>query len=143
MGWYPQQIFHGNQLPKDVAIPDELRGHMKFSSRAAHKLARNLFHAMMIYQQGLEGKQHLLAKLVNVGTDLFSMSAACARAVYLYSQNPKDSGPLELADLFCLQARGRIKKQFHGLFFNRDKFVYQVAQNALEGKYKWLETDIF
>ena len=139
--WYPKQYFPSCSVPEGV--PARLAPHFKFIGKTSKKLARNLFHAMMMYQQNLEGKQHLLAKLVNVGTDLFSMSSALARAVYLYNQNPRDAGPLELADLFCLQARGRIKKQFHGLFCNRDKFVYQVAQNALEGKYRWLETDIF
>ncbi len=139
--WYPKQYLPGASVPSNV--PSRLVTHFKFIGCTAKKLARNLFHAMMIYQTNLEGKQHLLAKLVNVGTDLFSMSSALSRAVYLHNQNPQDNSALELADLFCLQARGRIKKQFQGLFCNRDKFVYQVAQNALEGKYKWLESDIF
>lgn len=139
--WYPQQYLPGTAVP--AGVPERLVPHFKFVSGTSKRLARSLFHAMMIYQQNLEGKQHLLAKLVNVGTDLFSMSAACARAMHIYNQNPKDDGALELADLFCQQARGRVRKQFHGLFCNRDKFVYKVAQNALEGKYRWLESDIF
>lgn len=139
--WYPKQFWPVVSVPENV--PERLRGHFKFIAKTSKRLARSLFHAMMIYQQSLEGKQHLLAKLVNIGTDLFSMSSALSRAAYLYQQNPSDAGPLELADLFCLQARARVKKQFHGLFVNRDKFVYQVAQNALDGKYKWLESDIF
>ena len=139
--WYPQQYLPGCSVP--TGVPARLVPHFKFIGKTSKKLARNLFHAMMIYQMNLESKQHLLAKLVNVGTDLFSMSSALSRAVYLYQQNPNDDGALELADLFCLQARGRIKKQFQGLFCNRDKFVYKVAQNALAGKYKWLESDVF
>ncbi len=141
--WYPKQFFPGYQLPAGGNVPARLVPHLKFIGKTSKRLARALFHAMMIYQQGLESKQHLMAKLVNVGTDLFSMSAACSRAMYLYSVNPQNDGALELADLFCLQARGRIKKQFSGLFFNRDKYVYDIAQNALDGKYKWLENDIF
>ncbi len=58
------------------------------------------------------------------------------------SKNPSDQGPVELADLFCRQARKRISKQFKGLFINDDKFTYKIAQNTLAEKYAWLESDI-
>ena len=101
-----------------------------------------MFHAMGVYQQKLERKQKLMGRLVNIGTDLFAMAAACSKAVSLYSKNAKDDGPLELADLFCCQARGRIIKHFRQLYCNHDAFVYDLAQNTLAGKYRWLETDI-
>jgi len=141
-GWYPQQFFYGSQLPSGVSIPKELEGHMKFAGRTAHRLARNLFHAMMIYQQGLEAKQQIMSRLVNVGTDLFALAATCARAIKLYQENPSDNGPLELADLFCRQARGRIENDFKHLFINSDGFAYKIAQNTLSSKYAWLENDI-
>ena len=115
---------------------------MVYASRAAHKLARSLFHSMMIYQQGLESKQHLMGRLVNVGTDLFAMSATISRAISMVAKNPSDQGPVELADLFCRQARKRIAKQFNGLFVNDDKFTYKIAQNTLAEKYAWLEEGI-
>lgn len=141
-GWYPSMYLKGGQLPKGVEIPDCLRGHMAFIGKTAPKLARNLFHAMMIYQQGLEAKQQLMTRLVNVGTDLFAMAATCSKAITQYQANPSDKGPLELADLFCRQARGRVERDFKGLFFNSDKFAYKIAQNTLESKYSWLENDI-
>lgn len=141
-GWYPRQIIHGCQLPKNVEIPGRLKGHMAFVGNTAPKLARNLFHAMMIYQQGLEAKQQIMTRLVNVGTDLFAMAATCSKAIYQYKENPSDKGPLELADLFCRQARGRIERDFKHLFVNSDAFAYKIAQNALESKYSWLENDI-
>lgn len=141
-GWYPQQLIPTSQLPSGVEIPKELRGHMAYAGRTAKKLARSLFHAMMLYQEKLEAKQHLMSRLVNVGTDLFSMAATCSRAIKMTQENPSDKGPVELADLFCRQARGRIRKQFHNLFFNSDKFVYKVAQNTLSDKYAWLEDGI-
>lgn len=140
--WYPKQFLFCSKLPSNVNIPEELKGHMKYASRISHKLARSLFHAMMLHQEKLEAKQHLLGRLVNAGTDLFSISAACSKAIGMYNANPADKGPVELADLFCRQARSRIAKQFRGLFCNSDKFTYQVAQNALNGQYSWLEKDI-
>ncbi|MBI3313795.1 MAG: acyl-CoA dehydrogenase family protein [Candidatus Omnitrophica bacterium] len=141
-GWYPKQLFYIGSLPGSVSIPLALRTHMHYASRAAHRLARALFHAMMIYQQGLEAKQHIMGRLVNAGTDLFAMAAACSRAVAMVNKNPSDQSPVELADLFCRQAHGRIEKQFRHLFINGDAYVYRLAQNTLAGKYSWLENDI-
>ncbi len=141
-GWYPVLFFRGNQLPKGIDIPKELRGHMAFAGRTAARLARSLFHAMMLYQQGLEAKQQLLTRIVNIGTDLFALSATCARAICMVKDNPNDRGPVELADLFCRQARGRIERDFNHMFFNNDAYAYRIAQNTLESKYLWLENDI-
>jgi alkylation response protein AidB-like acyl-CoA dehydrogenase len=140
--WYPKQFLPGSQLPSDTDIPVELKSHMKFIGRQSKKLARNLFHAMGLYQQKLETKQHLMARLVNVGTDLFAMSATCSKAISMLKANPNDRGPAKLADLFCVQSRGRINKQFKHLFLNRDKDSYDLAQEILDDKYAWLENDI-
>ena len=140
--WYPGQFILGNPLPQGVTIPRALRPHMKYAGRRARKLARSLFHAMMIYQQGLERKQQLMTRLVNIGTDLFAMSASLSLAIHKNTENPSDYGPVELADLFCRQARSRIEKQFRHLFLNDDAFVYRIAQNTLKDKYAWLENDI-
>lgn len=140
--WYPKQFLPGASLPSGVKIPAELKDHMKYASGMARKLARNLFHAMMMYQQGLEAKQQLMSRLVNVGTDLFALASTCAKAIHQYNENPSDKGPVELADLFCRQARGRIERDFKHLFVNSDKFAYKIAQNALQSKYAWLENDI-
>lgn len=141
-GWYPRQFFPGSGLPSGVSIPRELEGHMRYSARSARRLARNLFHAMVIHGQRLEAKQQLMTRLVNIGTDLFAMTSSCSLALRRLEENPQDRGPVELADLFCRQARGRIEKHFRLLFRNSDAFAYRVAQNTLAGKYSWLENDI-
>ncbi|MCM8776414.1 MAG: hypothetical protein NC930_08745, partial [Candidatus Omnitrophica bacterium] len=140
--WYPRQFIPRDPLPKNVWIPQALRGHMKYVGRTARRLARNVFHAMMIYQQKLEIKQQLMSRIVNIGTDLYAMSASCARAIRLCEANPSDPSPSELAHLFCLQARSRIEKQFRSLFFNHDADAYKVAQKVLRNEYAWLENDI-
>jgi len=140
--WYPKQFLPRTQMPSNVKVPDALKPHMKYIGRTSSRLARNLFLAMGLYQEKLEKKQQLMSKIVNIGCDLFSMSASCSRAIYMLEKNPNDQGPVELADLFCRQAKGRVEKQFSGLFHNSDEFAYQVAQNLLEQKYLWLENDI-
>lgn len=139
--WYPSQWLYGSHLPGNVKIPGKLKSHIHYVEKAGHKLARNLFHSMMLYQNGLEKKQQLLTRLVNIGTDLFAIAVTCSRAALLHSKG-KDEGAVELADLFSRQAKGRIEKQFRSLFCNDDKFTYHVAQETLKGKYRWLEDGI-
>lgn len=141
-GWYPSQWIYGPGIPAKVRIPPRLRPYFHYLKRSAHRLARNLFHGMMIYQQGLEKRQLFLTRLVNIGTDLFGMAVVCSRALSLYSKNPSDKGPLELAELFSRQARRRSERQFHSLHRNDDPLTYRVAQETLKGRYLWLEEGI-
>lgn len=139
--WYPSRWI-SLALPANPPLPRELRPHTRYVERSARRLARSLFHAMVLYQKGLEKKQLLLTRLVNIGTDLFAMAVSSSRALALYSKNPADPSPLELADLFSRQARRRIEKQFRALFRNDDRLTYDVAQETLRGKYRWLEKGI-
>lgn len=140
--WYPKQFLPQSQLPEGVEIPSQLLPHMKYIGRTARRLARNLFHAMGLYQQKLEAKQQLMSRLVNIGTDLFAMAATCSKALKVAGTDKEKANALELADLFCRQARGRVEKQFKSLFRNSDAKAYHLAQDVLAGKYAWLENDI-
>lgn len=140
--WYPSQWFYWRRRGADVRLPSRLKKHVCFAEKTAHRLARGLFHAMAVYQQGLEKRQQVMARFVNIGTDLFSMLAACSRAAHLLSLNPSDPSPGELADLFCKEAVLRVKKEFRSQRQNDDKMIYQVGRNMLEGKYRWLEEGI-
>jgi hypothetical protein len=46
---------------------------------------------------------------------------------------------VELADLFCRQARRRVKQLFRRLWANEDARLNQVAARVIEGRYEWLE----
>lgn len=140
--WYPKQFLPQSQLPEGVEIPAQLLPHMKYIGRTARRLARNLFHAMGLYQQKLESKQQLMSRLVNIGTDLFSMAATCSKALKMAGTDKEKANAVELADLFCRQARSRVEKQFKSLFRNSDAKAYHLAQDVLAGKYAWLENDI-
>ena len=140
--WYPKRWFPSGIALGQAILPKELRRHVSFVHRASRRLARNLFHAMLLHRQGLEKKQRLLGRFVNIGTDLFAISATCSRAALLVSKNPSDRGPVELADLFCRDATKRVQHQFRSLFKNYDLYAYKIARNILEGKYRWLEEGI-
>ncbi len=139
--WYPKQWIY---FPSGASgkIPSSLKKHICFIGKTSHKLARRLFHAMAIHQQGLEKRQQILFRFVNIGTDLFAMAASCSHAASMLSRNPSDRGPEELADLFCREAAIRIRREFHSQKENDDRMIYKLGRNFLEGKYAWLEDGI-
>ena len=135
--WYPRLW---SPFSKGYQIHRALAPHLSFIEKNSRRLARRLFHAMGKHQAGLERKQALLARFVEVGTDLFAMAATCSRADALYSlDKAKHEGVLELADLFCLEARRRIGENFRGTRKNHDVAAYRLAQEVTDGKYDWLE----
>jgi hypothetical protein len=49
---------------------------------------------------------------------------------------------VELADLFCGQARRRADRLFTALWANDDDAQYEAAQQVLSGRYEWFEEDV-
>lgn len=138
--WYPQQwlnVFAGI-LPQGSAA---LARHFRYMSRASHRLARTLFHAMARYGAGLEQRQILLSHLMDIGTELFAMSATCSYALAC-KEKRDDMMPIELADVFCRQAERRIKAHFDALRSNDTREINQLAKHVSEGQATWLEEGI-
>ncbi len=119
-----------------------LGSHLRFIERTSRKLARTLFHQMIWFGPKLERRQMILARLVDVGTDLFAMASACSKALSMERANLGAQEPRELADLFCRQARLRVNAAFTAVGWNTDLADTKVARNALDGGYKWIEKDI-
>jgi alkylation response protein AidB-like acyl-CoA dehydrogenase len=137
--WYPSRWLGWAFWPKYGEF-GRLARHVRFVERGARRLARGVFHAMMRFGPKLEYRQAVLFRLVDVGAELFAMAATCARAHAIARRDPAAGAHvLEVADLFCWQARGRIKSKFQGLWRNEDRHTYQVAQEVLRGEHRWLE----
>ena len=96
----------------------------------------------MRYQTRLAYRQQLLGRLVDVGSDLFAMTAACSKAAALVRLQPSEQSPVELADLFCQLARRRIRSTMRTLTTPEDRQSYRVAQDVLNGRMEWLEEGI-
>lgn len=137
-GWYPQLVAGWGRWPRFNDY-GRLAGHVRFIERASRRLGRTLFYAMVRFGASLEKRQAVLFRLVDVGAELFAMSATCVRARQLLAQNPADPGPGRLADLFCRGARRRVERHFDEVFRNYDRFTYRIAQEVLAGRYTWLE----
>lgn len=130
-------------FPKDwTDLPPELRGHMAYARNASKRLAREIFFSMMVYQQKLEAKQGILNRFVDIGADLFAVCASCSYAASLAKAGGNSVNAVELADLFCRDARQRIEENFRVSRRNHDRKNIHVSRDVLKQKYVWLETDI-
>lgn len=135
--WYPSLWFGWSRTPRFGDL-GRLAGHMGYVSRTSRRLARAIFHAMTRYQAKLERKQATLFRIVDVGVDLFAMSATISYATMLAKKKGR-ANAIELADHFCREARLRIERSFDTLFANHDRVSYRLATKFLDGDYEWLE----
>ena len=140
--WYPTLWCSWRCWPAYNHLTPQLAAHLRFVERKSRWLARTLFHSAIRHQAKLAARQQLLGRLVDVGSELFAMTAACARAQALVRLQPSEQSPIELADLFCRMARRRIQATMRSLRQNDDHQRYQVAQNVLSGRFTWLEEGI-
>jgi alkylation response protein AidB-like acyl-CoA dehydrogenase len=138
--WYPARWVGRGQVPGSFSDFGPLAKHMRFAERHTRKLGRSLFHAMVRFGPGLERRQLVLFRAVDIGAELFAMAAACSRANALARQGNKQA--TALADLFCREARVRIDRLFDAFYGSDDRAMYRVAQQVLRGEHAWLETGI-
>jgi alkylation response protein AidB-like acyl-CoA dehydrogenase len=117
-----------------------LARHVRFIESTTRKLGRAIFHAMVRLGPKLERRQMVLFRAVDIGAELFAMSAACTRAQMLRTTG--DANAVDLADLFCREARLRIAAHFDNLFGKNDLAIYRVSQQVLRGEFEWLERGI-
>jgi hypothetical protein len=140
-GWFPKQYL-ANLLPHNYPELGPLSKYYSFVHKTSHRLARALFSNMARHRQKLEKKQLILGRLMEIGTDLFAISATCSRADSLVKKNPADTSPLDLADYFCRIAKRRIEKNFRQLTDNEDKATSHLAEATLENRFEWLEKGV-
>ena len=93
----------------------------------------------MRYQAKLERKQMVLFRIVDIGTDLFAMAAAISYATMLAKKGGDTKNAIDLADVFCREARMRIDANFHNLFTDHDDAAYQLGQHLLKGEFDWFK----
>src|SRR5690348_15861516 len=137
--WYPSRWIGWSSWPK-YGEYGALAKHVRFVERASRRLARGVFHSMIRFGPKLEQRQSVLFRLVDVGAELFAMSAACARVQMLKKRDQASGARAErLADLFCRQARERIRVKFQEMWNAADVPTYRTAQEVLKGEHLWLE----
>ncbi|KIF06236.1 acyl-CoA dehydrogenase [Streptomyces sp. RSD-27] len=145
--WLPRLATGPGQVPgayrefHPAGHPD-LSTHLRYVERGARKLARSTFYAMSRWQGRMETKQGFLGRIVDIGAELFAMSAACVRAEHLRATGDHGREAYQLADAFCRQSRLRVEELFGRLWANTDDLDAKVVRGVLSGTYTWLEEGV-
>ena len=135
--WYPSRWLGGWRSFSEFG---HLARHLRFADRATRKLSREIFHGMMVHQARMQNKQAFLFRVVDIANELFAVAATVSRTHAMrQSRHPNARQAAELADLFCRQARRKIKRLFTDLWSNDDVRKYKVAQGVMAGRQLWLE----
>src|SRR5215475_4616592 len=110
--WLPTLVMGQGQRPRSYSEFGPLAVHLRYAERASRKLARSTFYAMGRWQGRLERKQGFLGRIVDIGVELFAISAVCVRAQMDGKAGAGADGARaqrgmvsrEIADVFCVQA---------------------------------------
>jgi len=141
--WYPRLAVGSGHAPGSYADYGELAGHMRFVERTSRKLARSTFYGMARWQAGTENHGAFLGRIVDIGAELFAMSAAVVYAQTMMREHPERAAETrELAEAFCNQAEHRTERLFHALWSNADEPNHRLALDVLKGRHTWLEAGI-
>ena len=141
--WLPRLAVGRGAVPTSYAEFGSLAKHLRYVERSSRKLARQTFFGMGRWQAKLEYRQGFLARIVDIGAELFAMAAACSRAEMLRTDDPvRGEQAYELAGVFCEQSRLRVDHLFDQLWSNTDDSDRRLANEVLNGAYIWLEDGV-
>ena len=135
--WYPARWIPSFQRFGELG---PLAHHARYAARTTNRLGRSLFHAMLRFGPKLEKRQMVLFRAVDIGAELYAMSAVIARAQMLAKQGNREAR--ELADVFCRESRERIEASFRALYGKHDAALYRLAQSVVRGDHAWIERGI-
>ncbi len=141
--WYPRLAVGRGQAPQSYADFGELAGQMRFVERASRKLARSTFYGMARWQAGTEDHGAFLGRIVDIGAELFAISATVVYTQTAMREHPERAAETTaLAEAFCNQAQHRTERLFHELRSNADASNHPLALDVLRGRHAWLEEGI-
>jgi alkylation response protein AidB-like acyl-CoA dehydrogenase len=135
--WLPTLVTGAGQRPGSYSEFGPLAKHLRYAERTSRKLARSIFYAAGRWQGRLERKQGFLGRMVDIGAELFAMSAVCVRA-----KADDRTEAYELADMFCAQAQVRIDELFNRMWHNTDNLDAAFARRVMDGRYAWQEEGV-
>ncbi len=141
--WLPTLVAGRGHVPSAFTEFGPLAEHLRFAERASRRLARSTFYAMSRWQGRLETKQGFLARVVDIGAELFAISSVVLRAHADHDEFPeRGQGAHELADTFCRQSRLRVDALFDAMWANTDDVDGKLARRLMADHYTWLEEGV-
>lgn len=136
--WLPTLAVGKGQLPGAFTEFGVLAPRLRYLERTSRRLARHTFYGMSRWGGKLERRQRFLSRIVDIGAELFAMSAACVRA----QRDPEGGSAAGLADAFCAQATVRVEELFTRLWSNSDDSDRELARQVLDDRFTWLEQGV-
>lgn len=128
--WYPRLHLPSGGVPADLS--PVCKPALRYVARTSRSLARALFHAMARHGPALEKRQLLLGRIVDIGTELFALTAAALYTDALLKRGDPADDVATLLRTFEKQSRARIAAAFAGLSRNHDAADYAFAQTLLD-----------
>jgi alkylation response protein AidB-like acyl-CoA dehydrogenase len=141
--WYPGLFGPNGSMPPDFT--PALRPGLKYVAATSRRLARALFHAMARHGAKLDRQQLTLGRMVDIGTELFAISATILYADALVKRGDPHHAPEDLEQLvrcFTADAKARIAANFAALARNNDRGNYKLTQSLLTGRHAYLRDGI-
>jgi hypothetical protein len=133
--WVPFGMFRYGEF-------GELAKYLRFAERSCRRLARNVFHAMVIHQAKLEKKQAFLFRTVDIAMEIAVLVATVARTQKRIRENHEHAeASTSLTHVYATNAQLYINERFRALWANNDDIKYKAGQRVLNGDYTWLEAD--
>jgi len=137
--WYPTRWLGWGHAPRFSEF-GRLAKHVQYAERTSRRLSRSIFHMMARHGPKLEKRQALLFRAVDIGADLFALSACLAKAQAMRAAKDRHAAEAaELADVFARLMRRRIEEHFRAIRANDDVRKYRTARRILDGSHLWLE----
>ncbi len=138
--WYPSCWIGWSLWPR-FASAGRFAKHLRYVDRKSRKLARQVFHGMVVHQARLQTKQAFLFRLVDIANELFAMSASISRALTMRELGVDDASAAERLVLeFCRGSKRRVDQHFKDLWDNDDVSKYRLGVEVLKGSYGWIES---
>lgn len=137
--WYPK-LWIGGLFRPSYARFGKLATHLKFAESSSRRLARSVFHGMMMWQAKMEKKQAFMFRAVDIAMELFVMVATIVRTQKMIDERaPEAASATELADLFSANTRMYVDQKFRELFKSDDDGKYAIGQRVMGENYVWME----
>ncbi len=140
--WYPMRWLGFGRWPR-YSRYGKLARYLRYADRATRRLARSIFHGMLIYRAGLERRQRFLFRAVDVALEIFVLTCSVVRARHLADADASNAASaIQLADLAARRARRRIDTLLREMWRNDDAAAYGVGRSLLDGEHRWLERGV-
>lgn len=137
-GWYPK-LWMGFTSWFRYGKFGSLAGHVRYADRAARRLARTVFHLMLRHQAGLEKRQAVLFRTVDIAMELAVMVATVVRAQKLVDDKAAHATQaVALTDTFCRDGKRLVESKFRELWVHDDVARYRTGQRVLDGSLDWV-----